>query len=324
MAQRLKDRVKESTISVGTGTITLGGVSGVGLLTFATAAGNGETVPYLIDANNGDWELTWGTITAGPPDTITRGTLIASSTGTRVSFNAGTKTVALVLPAELTLFPGVSPAMAETSIASAATTDLGAAAVPTFQAVITGTTTITSFGTSPNTLRFIRFAASLLLTYNATSLITPTAANIQTAAGDTAIAVSDGAGNWRIISYTRASGPVAASGASVTVNASGSNICSISLPAGKWRLSATATYVGAGSSGAIGAAICIGQTSASFSGATLGLDWSRFVISATIGGGAIAGTTVTLTATTTVYLVAAFIGSVSDTMSGTLRADPII
>jgi hypothetical protein len=88
-------------------------------------------------------------------------------------------------------------------IASAGTTDIGAAGG---QAVrITGTTTITSFGTvADGVTRKLRFAGSLTLTHNASSLILPCGANITTAAGDTADAVSLGAGNWLVTQYTPA------------------------------------------------------------------------------------------------------------------------
>lgn len=96
-------------------------------------------------------------------------------------------------------------AVAEASVASAATTDLGA--VTSDKCNITGTTTITSFGTiAAGVRKWIKFAAALTLTHNATSLILPSGANITTAAGDTAIAVSEGSGNWRVIDYTKASG----------------------------------------------------------------------------------------------------------------------
>lgn len=97
-------------------------------------------------------------------------------------------------------------------IASASTCSIGAAG--TYPVVtITGTTTITAFGTVPNDdacLRFVTFAAALTLTYNPTSLILPGAANVTTAAGDTAVLLHTGSGNWRCLSYTRAaSGPAA-------------------------------------------------------------------------------------------------------------------
>lgn len=89
-------------------------------------------------------------------------------------------------------------------VASATTTDIGAAASQNVR--ITGTTTITSFGTAAaGTFRRLRFAASLVLTYNATSLILPGGVSITTAAGDIAEFISEGSGNWRCVGYTYAS-----------------------------------------------------------------------------------------------------------------------
>jgi hypothetical protein len=51
------------------------------------------------------------------------------------------------------------------------------------------------------TLRILEFEGALTLTHNATSLILPGGANITTAAGDTALIVSEGAGNWRCVNY---------------------------------------------------------------------------------------------------------------------------
>lgn len=85
-------------------------------------------------------------------------------------------------------------------IASATTTDIGAATGNFVH--ITGTTTITGLGTiAAGAIRVVRFAGVLTLTHNATSLILPTGANITTAAGDTAIFVSEGSGNWRCVNY---------------------------------------------------------------------------------------------------------------------------
>jgi len=84
-------------------------------------------------------------------------------------------------------------------VASAATTDLSATSS---NVRITGTTTITSFGTADSGLmRNLRFAAALTLTHNASSLILPGGANITTAAGDTAVAISLGSGNWVVVNY---------------------------------------------------------------------------------------------------------------------------
>ena len=91
-----------------------------------------------------------------------------------------------------------------TSIASAASTDLST--VATIGANITGTTTITSFGAGTNLLRIVKFSGALTLTHNASALILPGASSITTAAGDTLIAMSDGSGNWTVVSYQKASG----------------------------------------------------------------------------------------------------------------------
>ncbi|HSD16772.1 MAG TPA: hypothetical protein VLC71_05850 [Thermomonas sp.] len=103
-----------------------------------------------------------------------------------------------------------------TDIASAATTDIGAATGNLVH--ITGTTTITALGTvQAGTRRKAVFDGILILTHHATSLILPTGANITTAAGDTAEFISEGSGNWRCTGYQRATGqPLAAASGSVT------------------------------------------------------------------------------------------------------------
>lgn len=114
--------------------------------------------------------------------------------------NDGVRAIA----AALATFRDEGRQAAEVSVASAATTDILAAVSPLIN--ITGTTTITSFGTGINRVRFVRFAAALTLTHNATSLILPGGANITTAAGDTCVVVSDASSNCRVVNYQRASG----------------------------------------------------------------------------------------------------------------------
>ncbi|MBZ9693920.1 hypothetical protein [Mesorhizobium sp. CO1-1-9] len=89
------------------------------------------------------------------------------------------------------------------NMASAATVNLANATGAAL--TITGTVTITSFGVvAAGAERVLTFAAILTLTYNATSMILPGAANIVTAAGDVATMRSLGGGNWQCISYQRA------------------------------------------------------------------------------------------------------------------------
>lgn len=87
-----------------------------------------------------------------------------------------------------------------TNIASAATTDLSTSIGNYVH--ITGTTTITSFGTlQAGAERILVFDDVLTLTHNGTSLILPNASNITTKAGDSAIFRSEGSGNWKCIAY---------------------------------------------------------------------------------------------------------------------------
>lgn len=102
------------------------------------------------------------------------------------------------------------------NIASAATTNLAAATGVYVN--ITGTTTITSFGTvAAGAERVLTFTGILTLTYNATSMILPGGASITTAVGDTATFRSLGAGNWKCVVYQLASGAAAVPDASTTV-----------------------------------------------------------------------------------------------------------
>lgn len=92
-----------------------------------------------------------------------------------------------------------------TDVASASTCDIGAAATGIVR--ITGTTTITNFGTAnAGVYRRGYFSGILTLTHNATSLIIPGGANITTAANDRFEALSLGSGNWLLLDYQKADG----------------------------------------------------------------------------------------------------------------------
>ena len=91
------------------------------------------------------------------------------------------------------------------AVASAGTVDLGAQTGNFLD--ISGTTTITAFGTvAAGVWKVLRFQGALTLTHNATSLILPSAANITTAANDRALMYSLGSGNWVCAFFERASG----------------------------------------------------------------------------------------------------------------------
>lgn len=118
-------------------------------------------------------------------------------------------------PSDVTLIQAANALdIARADVPSATTTNIGAAA--TNYVRITGTTTITAFDTMPaGIVRRVLFAATLTLTQNATTLILPGAANITTAAGDVAVFISEGSGNWRCIDYMPTSGSTVIPAASV-------------------------------------------------------------------------------------------------------------
>ena len=97
MALILKDRVKETTTVVGTGTVTLLGAAD-GYQSFA-AIGNGNTTYYTITAQVGtEWEVGIGTYTSSGT-TLSRDTVLSSSNGgSLVNFSAGTKDVFVTQP----------------------------------------------------------------------------------------------------------------------------------------------------------------------------------------------------------------------------------
>lgn len=96
-------------------------------------------------------------------------------------------------------------------IASAATTDLGA--VSGLAHTITGTTTISSFGTvRAGVLKIIRLASNLTLTYNATSMILPGGADLALRTGDRTILLSLGSGNWLVVGVEYATAVVTNAG----------------------------------------------------------------------------------------------------------------
>ena len=101
----VKDRVRETTTTVGTGTVTLAGAV-TGFQSFS-AIGDGNTTFYTIAGQGtNEWEVGIGTYTSSGT-TLSRDTVLESSSGgAKVSFSAGTKDVFVTYPAERTLTGG--------------------------------------------------------------------------------------------------------------------------------------------------------------------------------------------------------------------------
>jgi hypothetical protein len=97
MALTVKDRVKETTTTVGTGTYTLAGAA-TGFQSFSVI-GNGNTT-YYAASNGTDWEVGIGTYTSSGT-TLSRDTILESSnSGNAVDWGAGTKDIFVTYPAE--------------------------------------------------------------------------------------------------------------------------------------------------------------------------------------------------------------------------------
>ena len=103
MALALKDRVKETTTTAGTGTVTLAGAA-AGFQSFAAVGDGNQTFYAIVDAATGDWEVGVGTYTASGT-TLSRTTVVSSSNaGSLVPFAAGTKDVFVTYPASRSVY----------------------------------------------------------------------------------------------------------------------------------------------------------------------------------------------------------------------------
>jgi len=99
MAFVIADRVKETTTTTGTGTISLLGAV-TNFETFTANLSNSDTTYYaIVDSTNNAFEVGLGTFTSSGT-TLARSTVIASSnSNSAVNFGAGTKEVFITIPA---------------------------------------------------------------------------------------------------------------------------------------------------------------------------------------------------------------------------------
>lgn len=99
MALVLKDRVKETSTTAGTGTLTLAGAV-AGYQSFSVV-GDGNTTYYaIVDGTANTWEIGIGTYTSSGT-TLSRDTILESSSGgSAVSFASNSKDVFVTYPAE--------------------------------------------------------------------------------------------------------------------------------------------------------------------------------------------------------------------------------
>ena len=104
MALVLNDRVKETTTTTGSGTLTLAGAV-TGFETFAAGVGNSNTTYYAVTLpGTAEFEVGLGTLSSDS-STLARSTVISSSNSdSAVNFSAGTKTIFCTIPASKSVF----------------------------------------------------------------------------------------------------------------------------------------------------------------------------------------------------------------------------
>jgi hypothetical protein len=140
----INDRVKETTSTTGTGTVTLAGAQ-LGFQSFSSGIGSSNSTYYTIALGN-EWEVGIGTVTNAT--TFTRDSVISSSNASSlVSFSTGVKDIFCALPAEYTPSPSM---LAQSFVNTHATT---ISETQTIQSgVLAGPVTVTSTLTVTGTL----------------------------------------------------------------------------------------------------------------------------------------------------------------------------
>ena len=104
MALVINDRVKQTTTTTGTGTVTFASAV-TGFETFAQGIGNSNTTYYAIfNGGTAEFEVGLGTLNSDST-TLARTTVISSSNSDNaVSFSSGTKDIFCTLPASKAVY----------------------------------------------------------------------------------------------------------------------------------------------------------------------------------------------------------------------------
>ena len=141
MALVLKDRVKETSTTTGTGTLTLGGAA-AGFQSFSVI-GDGNTTYYaIVDSATGDWEVGLGTYTSSGT-TLSRDIVLESTnSGSAVDFAANAKDVFVTYPAERAVVGGMGYVENAATVTSSSTINAGHNAISGGPVTIAGGVTV--------------------------------------------------------------------------------------------------------------------------------------------------------------------------------------
>lgn len=146
MAFVVADRVRETTTTAGTGTVTLAGAV-LGFQSFAVIGNANNTYYTIAGQGTSEWEVGIGTYTSSGT-TLSRDTVLSNSAGTtaKIVFSAGTKDVFVTYPSaqavyegtDNTIIPGVSGAI----YLNSATVTLNTAVPSGYNGMSAGTITV--------------------------------------------------------------------------------------------------------------------------------------------------------------------------------------
>jgi hypothetical protein len=224
MALVVNDRVKETSTTTGTGTLTLAGAV-TGFETFSSAIGNANTTYYaIVNTTNGEFEVGLGTVAAG---TLARTTVISSSNSdSAVNFAAGTKNVFVTLPASKSVIldsSGNIVANNGSNLTALNATQLTSGTIPDarFPATLpaangSALTALNATQLTSGTIPDARFPATLpaangsaLTNLNATNLASGSVASARLADDSVTLAKMAPGTDGNIISYDTSGNPVA-------------------------------------------------------------------------------------------------------------------